>query len=50
MVYLAHGSFWLSSSSLISAAISFALALAFANLFTKDAYGTYKYTLTLFGI
>jgi O-antigen/teichoic acid export membrane protein len=50
MVYLAHGSFWLSSSSLITGAISFGLALVFANLFTKDAYGTYKYVLTLFGI
>jgi O-antigen/teichoic acid export membrane protein len=50
MVYLAHGSFWLSGSSIITGAISFGLALAFANLFNKDAYGTYKYILTLFGI
>ncbi|MBI5469880.1 oligosaccharide flippase family protein [Candidatus Kaiserbacteria bacterium] len=50
MVYLAHGTFWLSGSSIITGAVSFALALAFANLLTKDAYGTYKYVLTLFGI
>ena len=50
MVYLAQGSFWLSGSSIITGVISFGLALAFANLFTKDAYGTYKYILTLFGI
>ena len=50
MVYLAHGTFWLSSSSIITGAVSFVLALAFANLLTKDAYGTYKYILTLFGI
>jgi O-antigen/teichoic acid export membrane protein len=50
MVYLAHGSFWLSGSSVITGAISFGLALVFANLFSKDAYGTYRYILTLFGI
>lgn len=50
MVYLAHGSFWLSGSSVITGAVSFGLAIAFANLFSKDAYGTYKYVLTLFGI
>src|SRR3989344_51478 len=50
MVYLARGSFWLSSSSVITAIVSFLLALAFANLLTKDEYGVYKYILTLFGI
>ncbi|OGG58870.1 hypothetical protein A2765_00625 [Candidatus Kaiserbacteria bacterium RIFCSPHIGHO2_01_FULL_56_24] len=50
MVYLASGSFWLSSSSVITAAVSFGLALAFANLLSKDTYGTYKYILTIFGI
>jgi O-antigen/teichoic acid export membrane protein len=50
MVYLAHGSFWLSSSSVITSAVSFGLALAFANLISKDAYGTYKYAQTLFGV
>ncbi|MEK7509214.1 MAG: oligosaccharide flippase family protein [Patescibacteria group bacterium] len=50
MVYLARGSFWLSSSSIITAAVSFLLALAFANLLTQHDYGVYKYILTLFGI
>jgi O-antigen/teichoic acid export membrane protein len=50
MVYLAHGSFWLSGSSVITGAVSFGLALAFANLFSPHEYGTYKYALTLFGI
>src|SRR5215471_18973214 len=50
MVYLVLGSVWLSGSSVMSGIISFLLALAFANLFTNDAYGTFKYALTLFGI
>lgn len=50
MVYLAHGSFWLSGSQIITAGVSFGLALAFANLWAKESYGTYKYILTLFGI
>jgi O-antigen/teichoic acid export membrane protein len=50
MVYLAHGSYCLSGTSVIIGGISFLLALALANLFTKDAYGTYRYALTLFGM
>ncbi len=50
MVYLAHGSFWLSGSSVITAGVSFGLALAFANLLSQEDYGIYKYILTLFGI
>jgi len=50
MVYLAKGSFWLSSSSIITAAVSFALAVAFANLISQETYGNYKYVLSIFGI
>jgi O-antigen/teichoic acid export membrane protein len=50
MVYLAHGSFWLSSSSVLTAAVSFGLALAYANLVPKEVYGNYRYILTIFGI
>src|SRR4051812_32611834 len=50
MVYLAHGSFWLSGSGVITAGVSFVLALAYANLMPKEAYGNYKYILTIFGI
>ncbi len=50
MVYLAHGSFWLSGSGVVTAAVSFGLALAFANLLPQETYGNYKYVLTIFGI
>ena len=50
MVYLAKGGFWLSFGKVVSVILSFLLALAFANLVSKETYGTYKYILSLGGI
>ena len=50
MIYLARGSFWLTSGQIISAGAVFATSLAFANLLPQQAYGTYKYILTLAGL
>lgn len=50
MVYLAKGGFWLSFGRVASVLLSFLLAIAFANLVSKETYGTYKYILSLGGI
>jgi len=50
MVYLFKGSFWLTLSQGLAAVASFLLAIAFANLLPKEAYGNYKYILSLSGI
>lgn len=50
MVYFAKGSFWLTLGHVIAVSSSFFLAIAFANLLPKEAYGTYKYILSIAGI
>lgn len=50
MVYLAKGSFWLTIGQGVSSLSSFLLAIAFANLLSKETYGNYKYILSIFGI
>jgi len=50
MLYLAQGGFWLTLGHAVSVGASFALAIAFANLLPKEAYGTYKYILSVAGI
>lgn len=50
MLYLARGGFWISSATIASSATSFFLALAFANLMAPEAYGSYKYLLSLAGL
>ena len=53
MIYLAQGSAWSAIDTILSALISLATALAFANLIPKETYGTYQYVLVvadLFGI
>ena len=49
-VYLAKGGFWLTLGQIVSAAASFLLAIAFANLLDPTTYGNYKYILSLVGI
>lgn len=49
-VYLARGGFWLSSGQIISMAIAFGSAVAFANLLDPAIYGDYKYILSLLGV
>lgn len=50
MVYLAKGSFWLTLGQIISSASFFLLAIAFANLLSKETYGIYRYVLSIVGI
>jgi O-antigen/teichoic acid export membrane protein len=50
MVYLLKGSFWVTSSQLIVSISTFLLAIAFAHFVSKDAYGQYKYVLSIASI
>src|SRR3989344_3221294 len=50
MIYLARGGFWLTLGQNVSAASSFILAIAFANLLPKETFGLYKYVLSIVGI
>lgn len=47
MIYLAEGGFWLTLGKIISSLSGLLLAIAFANLITKEDYGTYKYALSI---
>lgn len=49
-VYLAKGGFWLTAGQMVSMAIAFLSAVAFANLLSAETYGNYKYILSLLGI
>ncbi|MBI1888704.1 MAG: oligosaccharide flippase family protein [Candidatus Spechtbacteria bacterium] len=48
-VYLAHGGFWLTLQKLASF-LSILSAIAFANLLSKEVYGTYQYVLSIAAI
>lgn len=50
MIYLFHGSFWLTISQAVSSISSFLLAIAFANLLPKETFGVYKYVLSVAGV
>jgi O-antigen/teichoic acid export membrane protein len=47
MVYLTKGGFWLTLSQIAASLSSFLLAVAFANLISREVYGTYKYVLSI---
>jgi O-antigen/teichoic acid export membrane protein len=47
MVYLAKGGFWLTLGQGLSSLSSLILAIAFANLVSKEIYGNYKYILSV---
>ncbi|HJV32597.1 MAG TPA: oligosaccharide flippase family protein [Patescibacteria group bacterium] len=49
MVYAAKGGFWLSFGSAAGSLMSLAVAIVFANLASKDAYGYYKYLMSIGG-
>ncbi|MFY9457488.1 MAG: oligosaccharide flippase family protein [Candidatus Spechtbacterales bacterium] len=49
-IYLLHGGFWLTLGQVISSLSAFLLAIAFANFLPKEAYGTYRYLLSIAGI
>lgn len=50
MVYLAKGGSWLSFGQGINIVIGFLISIAFANLFPKESFGTYKFILSAVGI
>lgn len=50
MVYLAKGGFWLNSGQIITSLASLGLAIIFAQLVPKEAYGNYRYILSLAGL
>lgn len=47
MVYLASGTFWGNLNALVASACAFAVSVFFAHFFTKEAYGTYQYILSI---
>lgn len=50
LVYVTRGSFWSTLSQIVVTFSSFLLSIAFAYFVSKEAYGQYKYILSLVGI
>jgi len=50
MVYLFKGMSWSTLGQAVSTVAGFVLAVALGNLLPKEAYGTYKYVLSLTGL
>ncbi len=50
MIYLARGSFWSTMSQIVVSLSSLGLAIAFAHFVSKEAYGQYKYILSIASI
>src|ERR1041384_6093938 len=50
ITYLLKGGFWLSASQVIATLSGFLMSIAFANLISKEAFGIYKYALSVAGI
>ena len=50
MLYAARGGFWLSAGSFSTSLAAFLLAILLVNVMPKEAYGTYKYILSLVGV
>src|SRR5688572_8295878 len=47
MVYLTKGGFWLSLGQLAAMATGLISSILFANLFPKEAFGSYKFILSM---
>ncbi len=47
MVYLTTGTFWLTANQITNTALTFVLAVAFANILTVEAFGTYRFVLSI---
>lgn len=50
MMYLAKGGSWMSFGQGINMVLGFLVSIAFANLFPKESFGTYKFILSAVGI
>jgi len=50
MQYILRGGGWIAGGQIIGMFLSFAGAVAFANIFEKEEYGTYKYILSMMAI
>ncbi|MDD3531300.1 MAG: oligosaccharide flippase family protein [Candidatus Pacebacteria bacterium] len=50
MVYIAHGNFWGIFGQIITAFLSLALTMVFANYLPRETYGLYTYILSLAGV
>jgi O-antigen/teichoic acid export membrane protein len=50
MVYLTKGGFWLAFGHAMAIIIGLILTLGFANLLSKESFGTYKFILSVSGI
>lgn len=50
MVYLATGGFWSTFAQIVTAGATLLLAIIVSRWVPKDAYGTYKYILSLVGL
>lgn len=49
ILYLLHGTTWLTISRVVSALSGFILTIIFANLLTQHSYGDYKFILSISG-
>ncbi len=47
MVYLVKGGFWLGGGQIVVTLSAFLMSIAFANLLSPDAYGIYKFVLSI---
>lgn len=50
MVYLAKGSFWINSNTVIVSLFSFLLSISFARYVSKDTYGMYQFLISIASI
>lgn len=50
MVYLTKGGFWMTFGQGAAMISGFLISIAFANLFPKESFGTYKFVLSIVGI
>src|SRR3989338_8063281 len=50
MIYLAKGSSWLAASHGVAILAGLFISIAFANLFPKESFGTYKFIISMAGV